>query len=130
VVGFVLFQTLDLSLYKDRPDALLLYASSPFLGVARLACLLVRPACWKAQPLLVVCFTFGSLALLLFNDAIERLIYAVAGTYAVAGAPQVFIQISNAIGLVGSTFFILGLLLLIQDLRRQKTTQTSLPAVP
>jgi hypothetical protein len=129
-VGFVLLQTFDLSLYKDQPDFLLLYTISPFLGLASLACLLVRPACWKAQPLLVVCFTFGSLALLLFNYGIVRLVYAVAGTYAVAGAPQVFIQISNAVGLVGSTVFILGLLLLIHDRRLHKNEQTSLPAVP
>jgi hypothetical protein len=130
VVGFILLQGFDLSLYQDRPDALLLYASSPFLDVAGVVCLLVRPACWKAQPLPVVCFTLGSLVLLLFNDGIERLMYAVAGTSAVAGAPQVFIQISHAIGLVGSTFFILGLLLLIQDLHLQKNAQTGLPAVP
>jgi len=66
--------------------------------------------------------------LLVFNEGIVRLVYAVAGTYAVAGAPQVFIQLSNAIGLVGSTVFILGLLLLIQDLRLQKNAQPSLPA--
>jgi hypothetical protein len=118
VLGFVLLQSLDFSRFADRPDFLFLEVSTPFLAVASLACLLCRPACWKAHPLLVVCFSIGGVGSLLFDYVIEPHFYF-------SGTPTLFIQASNVITLLGSTIFILGVLLLIQEQRRKKQAQTS-----
>jgi hypothetical protein len=97
--------------------------SGPFLAFAGLACLLLRPACWKASPLIVLCLTAGGAASLLFGVFFVRLL-----------APPVAIiqiqQISSVIGIVGNTLFILGVLLLIQRARIQKRAQNSSQLAP
>ncbi len=96
--------------------------SGPFLALAGLACLLLRPACWEASPLIVLCLTAGGAASLLFGVFFVRLL-----------APPVAIiqiqQISSVIGIISTTLFILGLLLLIQRARGQQAQHSSSPAL-
>ncbi len=97
---------------------LILITVGPFLAIAGIACLLLRPACWKASPLIVLCLTAGGVLSLLLSEVIFRLVPPPAS---VAQIQQIYTQI----GIASTTLFILGLLLLIQREWMQKKAQTS-----
>jgi hypothetical protein len=92
---------------------LLWVVTGPFLEIAGIACLLFRPACWKASPLIVLCLTAGATASLLFGNVLSRL-------FSPPASAAHMLQVSSGIGLVGATLFVLGLLLLIQRARPQQ----------
>ena len=69
------------------------------------------------------CLTIGAVASLLFNAVIEHFFFS-------AATLLFWLQASTAIGMLGSIIYFLGMLLLIQEQRRQKQAQTSALAVP
>lgn len=92
--------------------------SGPFLALAGIVCLLLRPACWKVSPLIVLCLTAGGAASLLFGAFFFRL-------FAPPDAVFNIQQASAVVGDIGNTLFILGLLLLIRRARGQQQAQNS-----
>ena len=92
--------------------------SGPFLALAGIACLLLRPACWKASPLVVLGLTAGGVVFLLLSEVIFRLVPPPA---AVAQIQQIYAEI----GIATTTLFILGVLLLIQRARGQQQAPNS-----
>ncbi len=118
--GFVIVQGYSLPPISD--SAFFLWTvTGPFFATAGVACLLLRPACWKASPLIVLCLTGGGTAALLF-DHLRALLFNQAD------AALLGFAIATAIHLASDTLFILGLLLLIQRERRQKEN-SALPVV-
>lgn len=114
-LGTILLKTSPL--YPGISWALVLeVAGGAFLSTATAACFLLRPACWKANPLIVLCFTAGTVVLLIFDELYEHFFHMPATQ---------LLQITFAISLAGSTLFILGVLLLIQRARMQKKAQKS-----
>lgn len=83
-----------------------------FLGVAGLVSLLFRPACWKAHPFITGCLTVGETVSLLLGTALFSFLPDVLQT-----------QLSNGVGLIGETLFLLGVLLLIRSKRLSQDTR-------
>lgn len=105
--------------YSGIPWAFVLQiVGGAFLSGVSAACFLLRPACWKASPLIVLCFTVGTVVSLLFSEVVQRFIYR-AGS-----SPIHILQITYAISLVSATLVIVGAMLLIQRSRGQKPLDT------
>ena len=119
-LGIVILQASSFNYLGISWAYILEIAGGTFLGIAALSCFLLRPACWKANPLIVLCFTVGSVVSLLFDEVIQRFIHE-------PGSETQIVQISFAISLVGSTLVLLGLLLLIQRARGQKKASLRRP---
>ncbi|HLW03914.1 MAG TPA: hypothetical protein VKT82_35025 [Ktedonobacterales bacterium] len=117
-LGSIIFQTTSLPSGISWAFILEL-ARGTYLGIAGLACVLLRPACWKASPLIVLCMTAGEVVLYLFDEVIQRFIHG-------PGAGTQAYQIASAISLGGATLVILGVLLLIQRARGQKEQKHAL----
>jgi hypothetical protein len=89
--------------------------TGPFLALAGIVCLLLRPACWKASPLIVLCLTTGAAASLLFAAFFIRL-------FTPPDAILHFQQALAVVSSIGTTLFLFGLLLLIQRVRAAADT--------
>lgn len=115
-IGYALLRTHYLPPASSDGAFFIWFLASPFLVIAGVVCLLGRPACWKAQPLIVFCLTIGTVAALLFGDVIAPLLsssFSRPNSFAIF-SQQIFAVLSGISGIL----LVVGVLLLIQQQRR------------
>jgi hypothetical protein len=113
LVGLVIQQTPSYFFSGTSWSFALQIVGGAFLSGAATACFLLRLACWRVSPLIVLCFTVGVVLSLIFSEVVDHFFYG-------SGSITHLLQTSYAINLAGSTLFILGAILLIQKTRGHK----------
>lgn len=127
-VGYALLQGMYPSPTSYVPFLFLSTLISPFFATAGVICLLGRPACWKTQPLIVFCLTFGTAVSLLFGYVITPLLSSSFAQPNSSTTSFVFSQPNNlsllyeqlyaVLNGVSGILLVVGILLLIQQQRR------------
>ena len=105
----------------NPPDFIhLQLAISLFCDLAAILVLIARPACLKASPLVVFCFTSGKVLWLLYY------VFAI-GPFPTITTPQPF-QIYYALDLGAALLFLIGILILAQTQRVKTPSSNPAPS--